>query len=171
MATAQRVFKPAPDGGVQIDDYAEQPIKLVTVAPKAVVGTASRLSRSQMTEDAANCRRSSPAGERFPPQRASPAPRFGSSVTRGARRRWAMWSAPGLFFATVHRSVLAAGSAIPGRRGGGRRPRRSSRTGIAIPERVSAVLYVVARGARGGCCAEALRADNAGVSGGDYEYR
>jgi hypothetical protein len=30
MAAAARV-KPAPDGGVQIDDYAEQPIKLVTV--------------------------------------------------------------------------------------------------------------------------------------------
>jgi hypothetical protein len=33
MAAAARV-KPAPDGGVQIDDYAEQPIKLVTVTRK-----------------------------------------------------------------------------------------------------------------------------------------
>jgi hypothetical protein len=33
MAAAARL-KPAPDGGVQIDDYAEQPIKLVTVARK-----------------------------------------------------------------------------------------------------------------------------------------
>lgn len=33
MAAAARL-KPAPDGGVQIDDYAEQPVKLVTVARK-----------------------------------------------------------------------------------------------------------------------------------------
>ena len=33
MAAAARL-KPAPDGGVQIDDYAEQPIKLVTVVRK-----------------------------------------------------------------------------------------------------------------------------------------
>jgi hypothetical protein len=33
MAAAARL-KPAPDGGVQIDDYAEQPIKLVTVTRK-----------------------------------------------------------------------------------------------------------------------------------------
>lgn len=33
MAAAARV-RPAPNGGVQIDDYAEQPIKLVTVARK-----------------------------------------------------------------------------------------------------------------------------------------
>lgn len=33
MAAAARV-KPAPEGGVQIDDYAEEPIKLVTVTRK-----------------------------------------------------------------------------------------------------------------------------------------
>ena len=33
MAAAARL-KPAPEGGVQIDDYAEQPIKLVTVTRK-----------------------------------------------------------------------------------------------------------------------------------------
>ena len=33
MAAAARI-KPAPEGGVQIDDYAEQPIRLVTVARK-----------------------------------------------------------------------------------------------------------------------------------------
>ena len=79
---------------------------------KAFVGTASRLSRSQITRTPPTAAFLTGGGTVPTPMSLS-GPPFGSRVTEPRRRRWAMWSAPGLFFATVHRSVLAAGSAIP----------------------------------------------------------
>ena len=49
MAAAARI-KSAPEGGVQIDDYAEEPIRLVTVARKLGL-LAIRVSSRQALAD------------------------------------------------------------------------------------------------------------------------